>query len=145
MQTVINFFQCRKGRARGFRFKDSADSRRSSSLGSGRRPTDPAAPETYADASTSSEVRIIKKPCDNGTLSITMDGSPFSPANYTVDYTTGIVTVTGGVTGDLTLHAWAWSGQFDVPVRFDSDRLTVVQDSVGRRHIESLPVVELLI
>lgn len=36
-----------------------------------------------------------------------------------------------------------WSGEFDVPVRFDTDEMIMVQDTVGFRSCNSLPVIEL--
>lgn len=57
-------------------------------------------------------VREIKKPV-SGSVTIYEDGVPIAA---TVDTATGIVTVTAGVGSVVT-----WSGEFDVPMRFDSD------------------------
>lgn len=50
-----------------------------------------------------------------GTVSVFEDGQPVAAV---VDYTTGLVTVTAPPGSTIT-----WAGEFDVPVRFVSDRL----------------------
>ncbi len=65
--------------------------------------------------------RIIKKPVA-GTVQIYANGSPVAA---TVDTTTGLVSVTTSAGAEIT-----WSGEFDVPVRFESDRLDV--DPIAR-------------
>lgn len=65
--------------------------------------------KTYA-AGSSTYTRKIQKP-KSGTLSIAGGGS------YTVDYTTGIVTRVSGAAPT------AWTGEFDVPARFEVDEL----------------------
>lgn len=58
--------------------------------------------------------RNIVKPV-SGTVTVYVDGVATAA---TIDYTTGIVTITADTDAAIT-----WSGEFDVPVRFDSDRL----------------------
>ncbi|MFP5422469.1 MAG: DUF2460 domain-containing protein, partial [Gammaproteobacteria bacterium] len=65
--------------------------------------------------------RIIRKPVA-GSLTLYVSGAPVAA---TVDYTTGQVTITAALGAPIT-----WSGEFDVPVRFGSDRLDV--DAVSR-------------
>lgn len=60
--------------------------------------------------------RIIQKPIVSG-LVVYSNGAPVSS---TVDATTGLVTVLAGEGEVIT-----WSGEFDIPVRFDDDRLDV--------------------
>lgn len=67
--------------------------------------------------------RIIKKPV-SGSVTIYANGSPIGA---TIDYTTGIATFTA-TDGD----AITWSGQFDIPVRFESDRLDISAESRGQ-------------
>jgi uncharacterized protein (TIGR02217 family) len=66
--------------------------------------------------------RPIKKPV-SGTASIFEDGVVTAAV---IDYTTGLVTLTAAPGSVIT-----WSGEFDVPVRFVSDRLD--SDPVARR------------
>lgn len=60
--------------------------------------------------------RIIKKPV-TGTVQLHADGEPLAAV---VDYATGVATFTADDGAQVT-----WSGEFDVPVRFASDRLDV--------------------
>ena len=60
--------------------------------------------------------RVIKKPV-GGTVTVYADGVLIGS---TTDYTTGVVSVNAPLGSVLT-----WSGEFDIPVRFDSDRLDV--------------------
>lgn len=60
--------------------------------------------------------RRISKPVLN-TVLVFADGVPVSAA---VDYVDGTVTITADVGAEIT-----WSGEFDIPVRFESDRLDV--------------------
>lgn len=60
--------------------------------------------------------RIIKKPV-SGTVQAYADGFPIAS---TVDYLTGLITLTAPDGAVIT-----WSGEFDVPVRFETDRLDV--------------------
>ena len=66
--------------------------------------------------------RPIKKPV-SGTVTIFEDGVASAAA---IDYTTGFVTITAAPGSVIT-----WSGEFDVPVRFVSDRLD--SDPVAKR------------
>jgi uncharacterized protein (TIGR02217 family) len=135
MAVVIAFFRARKGRTFGFRLRDWSDYQASAEpLVAG--PT-MQLQKTYVDA-FNAEVRTIKKPCNDGSFVLFDNGSPTAA---TVDWTTGIVTPTVYNAG----HTYSWSGNFDVPVRFDVDKLVYIQDNVGSRTIQSLPVVEVLV
>jgi len=69
--------------------------------------------------------RTIKKPVPGTAVIFGYD----LPLDATVDYTTGLVTVTAPTGAPIT-----WSGEFDVPVRFESDRLDV--DPIAQRNNE---------
>lgn len=60
--------------------------------------------------------RLITKPV-SATVTVYVDGIEVSA---TVDYSTGLVLVDADEDGVVT-----WSGEFDVPVRFDDDQLDV--------------------
>ena len=87
--------------------------------------------KTYRFGSLS-YVRPIAKPVE-GTVKIFADGD-LLPA--TADHTTGFVTFTA-----MPGQAITWSGEFDVPVRFASDRLDVDPIAArGRQFILSTDV-----
>ena len=111
--TLIATFYAAAGRANGFRFKDYADYQATVANGalvliSG---SNYQLVKNYAFGAVTQQ-RKITKPV-SGTLTISGGGS------YTVDYTTGIVTKTSGAAPT------AWAGEFDVPVRFDSDQMQI--------------------
>lgn len=61
--------------------------------------------------------RDIRKPRPGTVTVFPINGTPMNNA-YTVNYEDGTVAIENGANG-----AFAWSGEFDVPVRFDTDKL----------------------
>ena len=135
MTIITTFFRARKGRIYGFRFRDWSDYTAVS------EPLVTASvmqlQKTYQDAA-GSEIRLIKKPNTTDTVYLYDNGVSVS---YTLDYTTGLITPTTYHSS----HTYTWSGSFDVPVRFDTDKLTYIQETPSRRSIQSTPLVEVLI
>jgi uncharacterized protein (TIGR02217 family) len=144
-EALQNFFNARMGKAQGFRFKNWADYR---DMGMGVLVAIPGQTGSYQmykqyPSGGITGQRKISKPVD-GTIKV-YSGGVLTTA--TVDSTTGIVT---GVTGaNLT-----WTGQFDVPVRFDTDQLRAeFIGAVGPGgaanvtdvyfHLLSLPIIEI--
>lgn len=132
MDYLIAFYRARQGRAHGFRLKDWSDWTVLSF-----DPADTIAPRTFlaepqgvtaiAVAGVSVQLykryyggggatydRIIKKPV-TGTVTL-YNAAGNVETLPSLDYTTGLVT---GTNHSLVTH---WEGEFDVPVRFDSDR-----------------------
>ena len=139
------FFEGRRGRLHGFRFRDFTDFK--SCFPSGAvSPTDQplgvgdgeaadfALTRTYADLA-----RPIAKPVA-GTVRAAVDG--VETAAFTVDVTTGVVTFDDppGVGAVLTAGF-----EFDVPVRFDADRIDVTLESFEAGRIVAVPLIELRI
>ena len=109
------------GSAIGFLFKDWVDYQATAEvIGTGAGvEQDLQLTKTYTFGGISL-VRNIYKPV-SGTVQLYENGSPVGSV---IDYETGIATVTA--TGTIT-----WTGEFDVPVRFESDRLDY--DPVAKR------------
>lgn len=82
--------------------------------------------------------RKIKKPV-SGTVVVAKNGTPLAGGAFSVDTTTGIVTVSGALITD-TITAGC---EFDFPVRF-ATALPVGQDYPGWRPVEGVTLVELL-
>ena len=103
------FFLYVHGRAIGFRFKDWTDYKVSAAQGKFQSITSTTFQmmKRYVVGSIYFE-RKITKPVS--TVTIVGGVTPV------VDYTTGIVTVASGT-------PTSWSGEFDVPVRFDTDKM----------------------
>lgn len=118
--TLDAFFRAVKGRAYGFRIKDWTDYTCTTSQGV---LSATATAGTYQlgkryVSGALSETRAIAKPVA-GTVLVFKNGVQIT-SGLTLDTTTGLVTIspTPGGTDVLT-----WSGQFDVPVRFDADEM----------------------
>lgn len=130
LATLIAFFRVMKGRANGFRFKDWQDYDATS--GEGLFTTLTATTfqmvKRYTTASTNHD-RDITKPV-NGTLIIT------GGTGVSVDYATGIVTVSSGT-------PTSWTGEFDVPARFDTDQMRTSILAYQLHSWGQIPVVEI--
>lgn len=118
------FFYNVAGQYDGFRFKDWGDY------------TATAQPLSAISAGTTYQMnrayifgartflRPIYKPVAGATFTRTRSGVT-SAITPTVSTTTGVVTVTGHVSGDT----YRWTGEFDVPVAFTSDMMEVTIDN----------------
>jgi uncharacterized protein (TIGR02217 family) len=152
---LIALFRNRRGRAGGFRFKDWADF----------QTVYPGVGDTFLPTGGFIQIatgvlqmvrlywlgsfvtyRIITKPVQG---TITLHG-----VSGTIDYTKGQIAGTGGVdpttfNGTSFSTTMAWSGEFDLPVRFDVDRFEstfmAYDDETGERlfGVSGLPIVEL--
>lgn len=134
---VLNFFMARRGRKRGFRFKDWTDFTGNNELigtGNGaittfqliRNYTDTIAPY----------VRNIYFPV-SGTVAVFNNGA--TATGWSVS-TSGLVTFT---TAPVAGHLITANFEFDVPVRFDNDQLSLAIDTFNTASIPSIPIIEL--
>jgi uncharacterized protein (TIGR02217 family) len=124
---LLEFWHAVGGAALGFRFKDGVDYRscrinetiaatdQPLVLAAGSSPEEYQLVKRYTWA-TREQDRPIYKPVE-GTVVIADGGVPKTEGvHYTVDTTTGRVSLLFTPAGTLT-----WGGEFDVPVRFDSE------------------------
>jgi uncharacterized protein (TIGR02217 family) len=145
VHAVIAFFEARLGRLYGFRFKDFADFK-SCAPGAAVTPLDQALcgsgtayQLTKAYASGPGAVtRTIAKPVA-GTVRLAVAGGECT-GGFSVDTTTGLVTFTAAPSGTITAGF-----EFDVPVRFDTDSLSVNLANFSAGEIPSIPLVEIRI
>lgn len=146
MHELIAFFEARRGKLHGFRFRDPFDwkscapsgtpAASDQSLGEGdsERVTF-ALVKSYGDGVTA-YARPIAKPVA-GSVLVAIDGEALSPAAFSVEG--------GAVTFDAApaLGAVVTVGfAFDTPVRFDVDRLDLAIDGFGAGHAVAIPLVE---
>jgi uncharacterized protein (TIGR02217 family) len=139
------FFRNARGKANGFRFKDYSDFEATDSSVISITTSTFQLQKVYTSG-TETNSRIITKPVA-GTIHIYVGtaevDSGFSPG-FTLDEETGIITFDDDPGGTVT-----WSGEFDVPVRFDTDILqwrVVDRGSDGLLYqTELLPLVEIRI
>jgi len=98
--------------------------------------------DTFTFTSVPSEQRKITRP-RRGTVKIYVDGTEKTEGtHYTIDYTTGVVTFTGGNIPTTNAKV-QWAGQFYVPVRFDTDVQKALIESFGKGSWNNVMVVEL--
>ncbi|HTO30828.1 MAG TPA: DUF2460 domain-containing protein [Pararhizobium sp.] len=151
LYAVLAFFEARAGQVYGFRFRDPLDFKSCAPggtvgagdqvLGTGDGATAVfQLVKTYGDAGGAS-VRAIAKPVA-GTLLVSVGGVVAAPADFSLDAASGRVTFVPGKipASDAVVRA---GYEFDVPVRFDTDRIDVdlAQFQAGR--IPSIPLVEI--
>ena len=136
---VISFFRARKGRAYGFRFKDWSDYRVTGQLIGTGNGTQTAfqLTKTYTSGGEN-ETRPLKKPV-SGTVKIYKD-SILQSSGVTVDHTTGVVTFAAAPTAGVLITA---DCEFDVPVRFDTDRLAIRIQSHELFVWDQIPLIEI--
>lgn len=142
-EDVRAHFLVMRGRLHGFRFKDWSDYQATQAQGvvQGLTSTTFQLLKRYTRGALTMD-RRIRKPRSTGF--VLRDGATTlaTPADYTLDTTTGVVTTTTSRTAaDLS-----WSGQFDVPMRYDTDRWDAAivgrTASKGLLYQVSLPIVE---
>lgn len=98
LQYLQTFFRARRGRAQGFRYRDWNDwDVADEALAPDGTPTVQLI-KTYSNAGED-QIRDITKPVD-GTVSLTRGGSDFT--GWSLDTTTGVVTLPADWTGDVT-------------------------------------------
>ena len=150
LHAVIAFFEARLGRLYGFRFKDALDFRSCAPdvaltpldqpLGTGDGATTVFQLAKTYTSGPASWTRIIKKPVA-GTVRVAAAGTELT-SGFIVDATTGLVTFTSAPASSAPLTA---GFEFDTPVRFDTDQLSINLASFEAGEIPSIPLVEILI
>lgn len=142
LDVLIAFFRARRGRSDGFRFKDYTDYTATAQIiGTGNGVlTAFQLRKDYVNASVT-QARTITKPV-SGTVQIYFNGVLQSASLYTVNTTNGIITFTAAPATGVVITA---SFEFDVPVRFDTDRLSATLDAYGSHSWADIPLVEIRI
>jgi uncharacterized protein (TIGR02217 family) len=147
LYAVLEFFEERRGRGYGFRWLDGADYR-------SRRPRDPVEATDQLIGTGDGEqtafqlakvygaahapwTRTITKPV-SGTVLVALDGIQ-QGAGWSVDETTGVVTFDVAPGSGVAVSA---GFEFDVPVRFDVDRIEVNLHTLDHGDIPNIPIVE---
>jgi uncharacterized protein (TIGR02217 family) len=152
LHAVIAFFEERRGRLHGFRWRDLSDWKScppeneptalDQQIGLGDGITAAFQLKKVYGTAFNPWARDIRKPVE-GSVLVAVSGALQVPAtDYTIDYDTGLVTFLPGhiPAADAPVTA---GFAFDVPVRFDTDKLEI--NIQGFRHgaIPSIPIVEI--
>ncbi|MFN3837965.1 MAG: DUF2460 domain-containing protein [Brevundimonas sp.] len=145
MAELTAFFEARRGRLYGFRFKDFADFKscapggtiaatdQALGLGDGARTAFDLA-KTYGDV-----VRPIAKPVA-GSVRVALDG--VETTGFSLDATTGRVTLAVAPGPGAAVTA---GFAFDTPVRFDTDRIETTLESFDAGRMAAVPLIEVRI
>ena len=149
IETLIAFFEARRGQMFGFRWKDWSDFKSSIASGAadfqdqtiaqgdGEQIAFPLI-KTYWSGSYS-YARPITKPVV-GTVRIGLGRDEMKEGvDYEVDLTTGLVTFQHAPEVDVEITA---GFEFDVPVRFDTDHIQTSVASFQAGSVPDVPIVE---
>jgi len=152
LSEVVAFFEERRGRLHGFRWRDRLDQSSAAhgvpsspldqGLGTGDGVTD-----TFQLAKTYGGVhapytRVIAKPVA-GSVRVAVDGAEAEAGTaFACDETTGVVTFLPGHVPPLGAQVTA-GFLFDVPVRFDTDYLEVDLSAFAAGAIPKIPLIEI--
>jgi uncharacterized protein (TIGR02217 family) len=149
LEALIAFFEARRGQLHAFRWKDWSDYK------SGR-PSKPVAGDDQKlgtgdgvrkafqlikryRSGTQSYARAVTKPVA-GTIRVWLAEEPrVETIDWTVDLATGVVTFADAPPAGVDVTA---GFEFDVPVRFDTDRVRVSVASFQAGEMPDVPVVE---
>ncbi len=150
IETLIAFFEARRGRLFGFRWRDWADWRscpasgapsgvdQAVAIGDGTQTTFPIC-KHYASGGQS-YARVIDRPVA-GTVRVSVGG---------IEALEGVEWALDPITGRLVFSMPPLAGaeitagyEFDVPVRFDTDRLEVSYAGFAAGDVPNVPVVEI--
>ena len=142
MAALTAFFEARRGRLYGFRFRDFADFKSCApgesvaatdqriGTGDGTRRMFRLA-KAYGD-----HVRHIRKPVEGATR-VAVNG--VETTAFALDHLTGEMTLaTPPMSGAVVTAGFV----FDTPVRFDADRIEVTLESFGAGRMVAMPLIE---
>jgi len=149
LAAAVAFFEARQGQLYGFRWKDWTDFK---SCAPSQVPTAFDQKIAIGDDETTmfglvknynsgvhGHMRRITKPIAPS-VSVALDGAELVEGeHFEVDYTTGLVSFAEAPPMDARITA---GFEFDVPVRFDTDRIDVSFAAFEAGEIPSIPVIE---
>lgn len=148
---LIAFFEARRGKLHGFRFRDPFDFKSCApsanpaatdqSIGAGDGETTTFQLIKAYGAGEGAHLRPIAKPVAASVL-IAINGEAMSPDAFEVAADSGVVTFEAAPAEGAAVTA---GFLFDTPVRFDADRLDLALDGFGAGHAVSVQLVELSI
>ncbi len=147
IHTVLRFFEERRGRLHGFRWKDHTDFKScppqnapaaaDQNIGTGNGATAAFQLVKRYGTGLRDYVRTISKPV-SGSVLVAVNG--VATVNFTLNALTGIVTLqTPPAAGAVVTAGF----EFDVPARFDTDQLKINLAHFDAGEIPDIPVAEI--
>jgi uncharacterized protein (TIGR02217 family) len=148
LRAVLDFFEERRGRFHAFLWRDALDH---STAADGGAPT-PLDQMLGTGDGVQAGFRLVKRyggahdPYDRAltkpeveTVRVAVDGAELAGPDFSVDALTGIVTLAVAPATGLAVTAGCL---FDVPVRFDTDRLDIELSHFDAANAPNIPVIE---
>ncbi|MBY6239755.1 DUF2460 domain-containing protein [Methylosinus sp. Sm6] len=154
LATVIDFFEERRGRLHGFRWRDRAD-HSSATPGAAPTPMDQAIgigdgetasfqlTKTYGGAFAPYS-RLIGKPVETSVRLAVAGAEKTKDVHFSVDATRGLVTFAPSAVPPSGAAITA-GFLFDVPARFDTDFLEIDVSSFEAGDIPRIPIIEIIL
>jgi len=148
MAAMTAFFEARRGRLYGFRFRDFADFKSSApgmttsaadqvlGQGDGTR-TEFGLSKRYGDDESAVERRIAKPVA--GSVRVAVGGVEKASGAFEVDHATGTITLDDAPGVGVVVTA---GFEFDTPVRFDTDHIEVTLESFEAGRMAAAPLIE---
>lgn len=143
---LVAFFEARRGRLQGFRFRDFADFKSCAPSAQPGPLDQPVA--RFSDGSFQLTkaygadddvyLRPIAKPVV-GSVRVAADGVELSPTAFDTDPATGLVAFAAPPGAGAVLTA---GFLFDTPVRFDADRIDVSLEGLDAGRVVAVPLIE---
>lgn len=145
---LVAFFEARRGRLHGFRFRDPADFKscapsltpapgdQALGVGDGTRRTFALA-KAYGDGEAAVSRPIVKPQA--GSVRMAVAGVEQAAGAFSVDAASGLVTLAAAPAAGASVSA---GFLFDTPVRFDLDRIDVTLEGFGAARVGAVPLVE---
>lgn len=141
LDILIAFFRARMGKAYGFRFKDWSDYQVTlGAIGTGTGVAKTFQLVKVYESGGVIRTRVVSKPVA-GTVKVYVSGAEVT-AGWSVDTAIGLVTFSDPPGAGASVKA---SFEFDVPVRFDTDRMPVSIDNFNVYGWAGIPVIEVRI
>jgi uncharacterized protein (TIGR02217 family) len=147
---VMAFFEARRGSLHAFRFRDPFDMKscrpaetptpfdQTIGIGNGSTARFPLV-KTYGSGADAYQ-RAIMKPVTESVRTAVNGAEKSRPADFTIDSTGAIVFAQGKIpaAGELVTAGF----EFDVPVRFDTERLSISLTAFKAGQIPTIPLIE---
>jgi uncharacterized protein (TIGR02217 family) len=151
LQEIVAFFEARRGSFHGFRFRDPFDMQ---SCAPAQSPAPGDQFVGFGDGANAefqlvkrygvgadAYQRAITKPVP-GSVRISVGGIELAgPGQFSVDHSSGIVSFAAAPANGLEITA---GFEFDVPARFDTDRLEIGLSSFKAGQIPTIPIIEII-
>lgn len=149
MAALTAFFEARRGRLYGFRFRDFADwqscapggtvAATDQEIGAGDGETTSFQLVKRYGEGAEAVVRRIAKPVE-GSVRVAVDGVELATEDFAVDPASGMVVLAAAPgTGAAVTAGFA----FDTPVRFDADRIEATLESFDAGRMAAVPLIEI--